>query len=125
MLPPSLLTHTHLGTFHATCVRYLRRYASHIGIPNNFTVQDSDDSLKLVKAILPDFADEQNNLEAKLDGRSVLDLIGKAKSKGKTPMMLEREGFVEKSPVTDLVAKVSLTESLLSSGGDRKMKARN
>lgn len=97
-----------LGTFHATCVRYLRKYAHHIGVPNNFTVQDSDDSLKLVKAILATFGEEVGRLGIKLDARSCLDVIGKAKSRGKTPMRLEREGVEEKSPVTDLIAKVSL-----------------
>jgi DNA helicase-2/ATP-dependent DNA helicase PcrA len=32
-----------IGTFHATCVRFLRRYGGLVDIPNNFAIADSDD----------------------------------------------------------------------------------
>ncbi|KAL7417243.1 P-loop containing nucleoside triphosphate hydrolase protein, partial [Mrakia frigida] len=95
-----------LGTFHATCARYLRRYASHIGLPNNFTVQDASDSQKLVKSILSSFSEQLESLEAKLDAKSCLDMIGKGKSMGKTPMSMEREAKVERNPVTLMVSRI-------------------
>ncbi len=38
-------------TFHATCVRILRRYIDQIGYDNNFTIYDTDDSKSLMKAV--------------------------------------------------------------------------
>ena len=38
-------------TFHATCVRILRRYADRIGFGTNFTIYDTDDQKQLMKDI--------------------------------------------------------------------------
>ncbi len=39
-----------IGTFHATGLRILRADGQHIGVKANFSIYDSDDSLRLVKA---------------------------------------------------------------------------
>ncbi|REJ96338.1 MAG: AAA family ATPase [Planctomycetota bacterium] len=41
-----------LGTFHRFCSRLLRRYASLVGLDENFTIYDSDDSLRMLKRTL-------------------------------------------------------------------------
>lgn len=33
-----------MGTFHSFCANFLRRHGSKVGIPNNFTIADSEDS---------------------------------------------------------------------------------
>ena len=38
-------------TFHATCVRLLRRHIDQIGYDNSFTIYDSDDSKSVMKAV--------------------------------------------------------------------------
>lgn len=38
-------------TFHATCVRFLRRYANRIGFDTRFTIYDADDQKQLMKDI--------------------------------------------------------------------------
>ena len=38
-------------TFHATCVRILRRYIDQIGYDNNFTIYDTDDSKSIMKGV--------------------------------------------------------------------------
>ena len=38
-----LCTYTDLGTFHATCVKYLRRYVKLINLSNNFVIADAED----------------------------------------------------------------------------------
>jgi len=38
-----------LGTFHRFCSRLLRRYANQVGLEENFTIYDSDDSLRMLK----------------------------------------------------------------------------
>ena len=37
------------STFHASCVRILRRNADHIGFTNRFTIYDTDDSKRVMK----------------------------------------------------------------------------
>ncbi|WP_433988887.1 DNA helicase II (plasmid) [Pseudoseohaeicola sp. NH-UV-7] len=41
-----------LGTFHAICVKLLRRHAELAGLKSNFTILDTDDQLRLVRQIL-------------------------------------------------------------------------
>lgn len=41
-----------LGTFHRFCSRLIRRYASQVGLEENFTIYDSDDSLRVLKRTL-------------------------------------------------------------------------
>jgi DNA helicase-2/ATP-dependent DNA helicase PcrA len=43
-----------MGTFHAACVRILRREARHLGIRANFVIYDADDQRRLVARILSD-----------------------------------------------------------------------
>ncbi len=40
------------ATFHSLCVRILRREAEHLGFARDFTIYDSDDSLRVMKNIL-------------------------------------------------------------------------
>ena len=49
-----------VSTFHACCVRILRRDIHHIGFDNSFTIYDMDDSAKLIKFVL-----KQMNLNEK------------------------------------------------------------
>jgi DNA helicase-2/ATP-dependent DNA helicase PcrA len=41
-----------IGTFHAMCLRLLRREAVHVGLEPSFVIYDSDDQLAVVKRIL-------------------------------------------------------------------------
>lgn len=43
-----------VGTFHATCARLLRRYASEIGIRRDFSIYDEQDSRAMIKRCLRD-----------------------------------------------------------------------
>ena len=40
-----------VSTFHATCVRILRRYADRLGYDNNFTIYDTDDQKTVMKEV--------------------------------------------------------------------------
>ncbi len=42
------------ATFHSACVRILRREIENLGYNSNFTIYDSDESLKLIKACMTD-----------------------------------------------------------------------
>ncbi len=39
------------STFHSACVRFLRRDAEKLGFPKSFTIYDTDDSVRVLKAI--------------------------------------------------------------------------
>ncbi|WP_372573743.1 ATP-dependent helicase [Ruegeria jejuensis] len=41
-----------LGTFHAICVKLLRRHAELVNLKSNFTILDSDDQLRLLKQLV-------------------------------------------------------------------------
>lgn len=62
-------------TFHATCVRILRRYICRIGYDNNFTIYDTDDQKSVIKDIL-----KRKNLDPKqYKDRTILSVISNAK----------------------------------------------
>jgi DNA helicase II / ATP-dependent DNA helicase PcrA len=41
-----------LGTFHAVCVKLLRRHAELVGLKTNFTILDTDDQVRLLKQLI-------------------------------------------------------------------------
>ncbi|KAI0714341.1 P-loop containing nucleoside triphosphate hydrolase protein [Cerioporus squamosus] len=73
-----------MGTFHALCAKFLRRYAKYVGIEGNFTVCDADESKKIVAKLLKQHEEflKENNISLK-EG-SVLSMISKLKAKGLT-----------------------------------------
>jgi DNA helicase-2/ATP-dependent DNA helicase PcrA len=65
-----------IGTFHATCVRILRREAAHLGLGSHFVIFDDDDQLRLINRILKDL-----NLDNKVyRARAVQNAISQAKN---------------------------------------------
>ncbi len=70
-----------VGTFHATCVRILRREADYLEIDRNFVIYDADDQQRLVRRILKDL-----DLDTKIYGpSSVQGAISRAKNDLITP----------------------------------------
>ncbi|MCD8068998.1 MAG: UvrD-helicase domain-containing protein, partial [Lachnospiraceae bacterium] len=64
-----------VATFHATCIRILRRYADRIGYDNNITIYDTDDQKGVMKDVLKSL-----NIDNKmLKERTVLSAISSAK----------------------------------------------
>ena len=41
-----------MGTFHAVCVKQLRRHAELVGLKSNFTILDTDDQIRLLKQLI-------------------------------------------------------------------------
>ncbi len=71
----------HASTFHSACVRILRTCIDRIGYEKSFTIYDSDDSLRVMKACMRDL----DISEKKFPPKSVLAYISSAKDKMKTP----------------------------------------
>lgn len=53
-----------ISTFHAMCVRMLRRYAQRAGFTQNFLIYDTDDTIRVLKKILDDLGLKDNKAYA-------------------------------------------------------------
>ncbi len=69
------------GTFHSICMRILRRYAAEAGLREGFTVYDTDDSKKAMKAVLASLNIDEKVLPVK----TALSAVSRAKDKLITP----------------------------------------
>lgn len=76
-----------LGTFHSLCAKILRRHAEIIGLSSSFIILDTDDQLRLLKAILKERNIDDKAMPAKL----VHAVIQKWKDKGLTPDKITSE----------------------------------
>ena len=79
------------GTFHSFCCKVLRTDGSHIGVPNNFVIYDTDDQEALVKNSLYDL----NLTPKEFKPSSVLYFIEAAKNTFQSPkdMLAQAHGF--------------------------------
>ncbi len=78
-----------VATFHATCVRILRRYADRLGYDNNFTIYDTDDQKSVMKDIC-----KKLNIDTKMfKERAVLGAISAAKDELISPAQYALEAF--------------------------------
>ncbi len=78
------------STFHSACVRILRREIHHLGYEKNFTIYDTDDSLRIIKEGLKSLEINEKNMPA----RSILNAISTAKDQFITPkeMLKQSQG---------------------------------
>ncbi len=77
-----------IGTFHAVCVRILRRDAVKIGLTSRFTIYDREDSLSLLRSVA---GETSPDLTPKELGR-YLERISSLKSELKGPRETEGDG---------------------------------
>ncbi|KAJ8521924.1 hypothetical protein ONZ45_g1446 [Pleurotus djamor] len=73
-----------LGTFHALCASFLRKYASLVGLSNNFSVCDADESKKIISRLLKPYKTFLDAKDITLKEGTVLSMISKHKYKGFT-----------------------------------------
>jgi DNA helicase-2/ATP-dependent DNA helicase PcrA len=78
MVNPSQAKLITLSTFHALCVRMLRRHAHLLGYKENFSIFDESDQMGLMKKIAARIHDKENPLDPKL----ARNVISKAKNFG-------------------------------------------
>ncbi|MFN3862923.1 MAG: ATP-dependent helicase [Erythrobacter sp.] len=74
-----------LGTFHAICAKMLRRHAELVGLQHNFTIIDTDDQLRLLKALIT----EAELDEKRWPARQLAGLIDRWKNRGLNPADLD------------------------------------
>jgi len=70
-----------LGTFHAICVKLLRRHAELVGLKSNFTILDTDDQVRLMKQLI--IASEID--EKRWPARQLAGIIDGWKNRALTP----------------------------------------
>jgi len=75
------------ATFHSSCVRILRREIDKLGYASNFTIYDTDDSIRLIK----DCMKALDISERTFPPRAVLTQISRAKDKLKGPEIFASE----------------------------------
>jgi len=91
-----------IGTFHALCLRILRRDGERIGLARNFNIYDTDDQLALVRRLLKG----QDSDPGDPTPRSVLSRISRAKNALETPSQLEKTAFTpERRRVAEIYAR--------------------
>ena len=78
-----------VATFHATCVRILRREIAVLGYSSDFTIYDDQDQERLLKAVLAELDIPEKTLKA----RAAAWAIDAAKNKGLFPDQLDTGDF--------------------------------
>ncbi|PLX87435.1 MAG: ATP-dependent DNA helicase PcrA [Desulfuromonas sp.] len=84
-----------VATFHASCVRILRREAEAIGFSGSFTIYDDSDQLRLLKDVLKELGISEKTLKP----RAAAVYIDNAKNRGEFPEELATAGFQDEIPV--------------------------
>ncbi|KAF8602376.1 UvrD-helicase-domain-containing protein [Ceratobasidium sp. AG-I] len=79
-----------IGTFHAICANFLRKYGNAIGLATNFSICDTDESKKTVVAILQKYTPELESASITLKEGVARALISKAKATGQSPQEMLR-----------------------------------
>lgn len=95
-----------LGTFHATCASYLRRYGRNIGLNNNFSITDSDDGKKIMKELIKPIAISLKERNLAIKEGQVLSEISKAKAKEEGPeeMILRAQSMGSRGEILVVIA---------------------
>ncbi len=78
-----------VATFHATCVRILRRYADRLGYDTNFTIYDTDDQKSVIKEICKRLEIDNKMLKE----RAIMGAISSAKDELISPTQYAIEAF--------------------------------
>ncbi|MBI1401940.1 MAG: AAA family ATPase [Porphyrobacter sp.] len=74
-----------LGTFHSICAKMLRRHAELVGLQHNYTIIDTDDQIRLLKAVIA----EADLDEKRWPARQLAGLIDRWKNRGLNPQDLD------------------------------------
>jgi len=84
-----------IGTFHALCLRILRRDGARIGLEPGFNIYDTDDQLTLVRGLL-----KEESQDPTIKARAVLSRISRAKNAMESAETLERRAFTPEQRLT-------------------------
>jgi DNA helicase-2/ATP-dependent DNA helicase PcrA len=88
-LAPAAARELWICTFHAACLRILRRQVEFYGRDRNFVIYDTDDQLTLVKECMKELGIDDKEYSP----RSVAGAISQAKNQLLTPAGFERQAY--------------------------------
>ena len=74
-----------VGTFHGYCARFLRMHGRHVGLPDNFTIYDADDSRRVMQRAL----EASETSLTHLNIGQIVHRVSELKNKLVTPEMME------------------------------------
>ncbi|MDE6915538.1 MAG: UvrD-helicase domain-containing protein, partial [Lachnospiraceae bacterium] len=96
-----------VSTFHATCVRILRRHIDRLGFDNSFTIYDADDSKSVMKDVCKKLEIDTKQLKEK----TILSAISSAKDELITTTAYEKSavGDYLKKKISAAYAEYQLT----------------
>ncbi|WRT65721.1 uncharacterized protein IL334_002669 [Kwoniella shivajii] len=96
-----------LGTFHATCAKYLRRYGQLIELLNNFIIADAEDCKKIMSTLLKSRKDSLEDSRMALKEGVVLSEISKAKAKEESPDQMAMRAAQDPGTSTNTLAIIA------------------
>jgi DNA helicase-2/ATP-dependent DNA helicase PcrA len=88
LIGPDVAKDLWVGTFHAVCVRLLRRYHDAAGLGRSFVIYDDGDQRTVMNRVIKELELD----DKRFPPRQVLGRIHHAKQEGKGPEDVEREG---------------------------------
>ncbi|MBM4374311.1 MAG: UvrD-helicase domain-containing protein [Deltaproteobacteria bacterium] len=91
LLGPDLTRELWIGTFHAVCVRLLRRYHARAGLGERFVIYDEADQKALMKRVLRDLKLD----EKRFPPQQVLSRIHAEKQEGRGPDDMSTSSYVD------------------------------
>ncbi len=96
-----------VSTFHATCVRILRRHIDRLGFDNSFTIYDTDDAKSVMKEVCKKLEIDTKMLKEK----TILNEISSAKNRlvSTTEYEMETAGDFGKKKISAAYAEYQLT----------------
>ncbi len=80
-----------IGTFHAVCVRLIRRYSDAIGISKRFTIYDDSDQKALMKRVMKELALD----DKRVSPQQILARIGREKQEARGPDDFETNDWMD------------------------------
>ncbi|SPO39443.1 related to ATP-dependent DNA helicase [Pseudozyma flocculosa] len=93
LIGPARTANLVIGTFHATCAKYLRKYGQLIELSNNFTIVDADESKKLFKLIIKPMEKDLKEQGIFFKPEDAMSEVSKAKAKDIDPQRYREEAL--------------------------------
>ncbi|KXN84725.1 ATP-dependent DNA helicase PcrA, partial [Leucoagaricus sp. SymC.cos] len=114
-----------MGTFHALCALFLRRYANIVGLEPNFTVCDAEESKKIVASLLKPYKEDLAARDISLKESTVLSMISRAKARGLDARAMDKECRPIRSPIPSITDQINSAVASIYSNYEKTLRQTN